>query len=249
MLAMLFCKAAFEPWPISIIAITAPTPMITPRAVKTDRMVLRCRAPSAVRSVGGKSADAAQWDGFGGASPKPLPGGGGSLFGDGRVSGSARVRTTISSPSRGAAASGARGAAAPANAGTGAASESGQSSSAPRARVSSLSTSPSQSRIVRRANLATLGSWVTRITVIPSALSCWNICRISTLVCESRLPVGSSARTSEGRFTSARPMATRCCCPPDICDGSWWIRSASPTRSNSISAKRRDSPTEGRRGA
>jgi catechol 2,3-dioxygenase-like lactoylglutathione lyase family enzyme len=25
----------------------------------------------------------------------------------------------------------------------------------------------------------------------------------------------------EGRFTSARAMATRCCCPPDICDGKW----------------------------
>ena len=39
------------------------------------------------------------------------------------------------------------------------------------------------------------------------------------LVWESRLPVGSSANNNAGRFTSARPIATRCCCPPDICDG------------------------------
>ena len=31
----------------------------------------------------------------------------------------------------------------------------------------------------------------------------------------SRLPVGSSAKISEGRVIRARPMATRCCCPPE----------------------------------
>ena len=92
------------------------------------------------------------------------------------------------------------------------------------------------------------GSCVTRTTVIPSALSCWNIRRISTLVCESRLPVGSSASSSAGLLTNARPMATRCCCPPDICDGSWSTRSASPTRSNSICASRRLPPPDWRAG-
>ena len=53
-------------------------------------------------------------------------------------------------------------------------------------------------RTVRWAKAATLGSCVTRMTVIPSALSRWNIRRISTLVCESRLPVGSSASTRAG---------------------------------------------------
>jgi hypothetical protein len=38
---------------------------------------------------------------------------------------------------------------------------------------------------------------------------------ISMLVFESRLPVGSSARMSFGLVTSARAMATRCCCPPE----------------------------------
>lgn len=31
----------------------------------------------------------------------------------------------------------------------------------------------------------------------------------------SRLPVGSSAKISLGFVINARPMATRCCCPPD----------------------------------
>ena len=32
---------------------------------------------------------------------------------------------------------------------------------------------------------------------------------------ESRLPVGSSARSTSGRPATARATATRCCCPPD----------------------------------
>ena len=36
-------------------------------------------------------------------------------------------------------------------------------------------------------------------------------------VASSRLPVGSSARISPGRPASARPIATRCCCPPESC--------------------------------
>ncbi len=53
MLAMVFCKAALEPWPISIMAMTAPTAMITPKADRAERILLRRRAPSAVRNVGG----------------------------------------------------------------------------------------------------------------------------------------------------------------------------------------------------
>jgi hypothetical protein len=34
------------------------------------------------------------------------------------------------------------------------------------------------------------------------------------LVRVSRLPVGSSASSSDGWLTSARAIATRCCCPP-----------------------------------
>jgi len=38
---------------------------------------------------------------------------------------------------------------------------------------------------------------------------------ISSPVFESKFPVGSSARTIDGEFTSARAMATRCRCPPE----------------------------------
>ena len=37
----------------------------------------------------------------------------------------------------------------------------------------------------------------------------------STVVWLSRLPVGSSASSSDGSVTRARAMATRCCWPPD----------------------------------
>ena len=35
----------------------------------------------------------------------------------------------------------------------------------------------------------------------------------------SRLPVGSSASMSSGRFTNARAIETRCCSPPDSSEG------------------------------
>ena len=43
----------------------------------------------------------------------------------------------------------------------------------------------------------------------------------STLVLVSRLPVGSSASMSFGSLTIARAMATRCCWPPESCEGRW----------------------------
>ena len=69
MLAMLFCSAVLDPSPISIMAITAPTPMITPRAVKAERILLRRKALNAVRKVRGKSAAANELRGSGIASP------------------------------------------------------------------------------------------------------------------------------------------------------------------------------------
>ncbi len=56
MLAIVFCKAALEPWPISIMAMTAPTAMITPKADRAERILLRLSAPIALRNVGGISA-------------------------------------------------------------------------------------------------------------------------------------------------------------------------------------------------
>ena len=62
---------------------------------------------------------------------------------------------------------------------------------------------------------------------------------ISRLEVESRLPVGSSPKTTAGRVTSARATATRCCWPPDISAGRWVRRSPRPTASMSVSSHSR----------
>ena len=53
--------------------------------------------------------------------------------------------------------------------------------------------------------------------------------RISSLERESRLPVGSSAKTTVGWETSERATATRCCWPPESSEGRWSSRSLRPT--------------------
>ena len=58
-------------------------------------------------------------------------------------------------------------------------------------------------------------------------------------VFESRLPVGSSAKTTVGCATSERAIATRCCCPPDSSAGRCDFRSSRPTRSHQIREERR----------
>src|SRR6266508_6063685 len=93
----------------------------------------------------------------------------------------------------------------------------------------SLTIWPSARKRMRSAIAAARASWVT-ITVVwpkPSTESRMSS-RISPLVFESRLPVGSSAKTIVGRFTSARPIATRCCCPPESSEGRWSPRSLRP---------------------
>ena len=40
---------------------------------------------------------------------------------------------------------------------------------------------------------------------------------------------GLVGQDQRGTIDQRRPIATRCCCPPDICEGSWSSRSASPT--------------------
>ena len=57
----------------------------------------------------------------------------------------------------------------------------------------------------------------------------------------SRLPVGSSASSTDGSVTSARAIATRCCSPPESWLGRWCSRCASPTRSSISAARRRRS--------
>ena len=55
------------------------------------------------------------------------------------------------------------------------------------------------------------------------------------------LPVGSSARSSRGRWASAAQIATRCCSPPESSRGCASARSSSPTRSSSSPARPRRS--------
>ena len=52
---------------------------------------------------------------------------------------------------------------------------------------------------------------------------------ISMLFWVSRLPVGSSAKSTRGFVTMARAIATLCCCPPESCAGVWWATCSSPT--------------------
>src|SRR5262249_55642220 len=60
----------------------------------------------------------------------------------------------------------------------------------------SLAVWPSRTTICRPTKVAMSGSWVTRTMVMPLFPSSWNRSITSTLVLESRLPVGSSARIS-----------------------------------------------------
>src|SRR5262245_52271203 len=62
---------------------------------------------------------------------------------------------------------------------------------------------PSRRRITRRAFAAMSSSCVTMMIVLPARFMPRSMCRISPLVRVSRLPVGSSARTTWGSFTRA----------------------------------------------
>ena len=63
------------------------------------------------------------------------------------------------------------------------------------------------------------------------------ISMISTVVFESRFPVGSSARIKDGRVTIARAIATRCCWPPESSVGKWFARLPSFTRSSAAATR------------
>ncbi len=90
---------------------------------------------------------------------------------------------------------------------------------------------PSLRVISRSAWAAAAGSWVTMITVWPNSSTAWRSSRsTSPLAFESRLPVGSSAKTTAGLETSARATATRCCWPPESSEGRWVRRSLEPDR-------------------
>jgi hypothetical protein len=55
------------------------------------------------------------------------------------------------------------------------------------------------------------GSCVTITTIVPLSFKSSSSCMTSRAICESRLPVGSSASNSFGSPAIARAMATRCC--------------------------------------
>src|SRR5438132_12975796 len=81
------------------------------------------------------------------------------------------------------------------------------------------------------------GSWVTRMIVTRRCQrSRTKSSMISMLDCESRLPVGSSASSTEGALASARAIATRCCCPPESWLGRWRSRPRKPTAASSARA-------------
>ena len=96
----------------------------------------------------------------------------------------------------------------------------------------------------RRSDAAT-GSWLTITMVWPySRTAVRSSPSTSRELRVSRLPVGSSARTTAGRGASARAMATRCCCPPDSSPGRCVGRSARPSTSSRWSTQARSSAVE-----
>ena len=79
-------------------------------------------------------------------------------------------------------------------------------------------------------------AWVTISTVVPSS-SLTSVSTFSTArpVLLSRAPVGSSQKSTVGRLATARAMATRCCSPPESCEGKWSTRPPSPTSARASS--------------
>ena len=80
---------------------------------------------------------------------------------------------------------------------------------------------PLFSRITRSAiDIASTWSCVTYTIVMPSLRCSARISwRISARSCASRFDSGSSIRHTGASLMIARPSATRCCWPPESCDG------------------------------
>src|SRR5690606_36637607 len=84
------------------------------------------------------------------------------------------------------------------------------------ARASSATRRSLSMRSWRPQREARCSSWVTSTRVVPASwLSAKSSSMIASPVWVSRLPVGSSANSSEGWVTNARASATRCCSPPE----------------------------------
>ena len=76
-------------------------------------------------------------------------------------------------------------------------------------------TSPSLSRTILVAYFSASSGLCVTITTRRFSATFFSISITWTLVSESRAPVGSSASSISGSFTSARAIATLCICPPD----------------------------------
>src|SRR2546426_8192493 len=99
---------------------------------------------------------------------------------------------------------------------------------------------PSSSNRTRSARPASWRLCVTTTTAVSySRASRKKIsCSLSAFAW-SRLPDGSSARTTLGSCTRARATAQRCCSPPESSAGRWVMRPARPTSDNTSSARER----------
>ncbi len=91
--------------------------------------------------------------------------------------------------------------------------------------------------MIRSAFTAMELSWVMRTTVSPSRLSFLRKPSTSRPVRESRAPVGSSAKITEGFPARARAMDTRCCWPPESWEGRFFCLLSSPTRPRARTAR------------
>jgi len=87
--------------------------------------------------------------------------------------------------------------------------------------VSTCCSRPSRSTATRSPSvIASTWSWVTYTVVTPSRSCSWfSEARIETRSLASRLLNGSSIKNACGSRTMARPIATRCRCPPDSAPG------------------------------
>src|SRR5690606_15766388 len=97
-------------------------------------------------------------------------------------------------------------------------------------------TRPSENVITRSAMSATDALWViSKVVAFIVSLTFLSASSTRMPVALSSAPVGSSQSSTDGRFAIARAIATRCCSPPESCDGKWSSRRSSPTRASASS--------------
>ena len=106
--------------------------------------------------------------------------------------------------------------------------------------VGSWTIAPSARKITRSAYAAAtrvVGDHHDRLAEVVDASGAGSS-STSALARESRLPVGSSAKTTAGLETSARATATRCCWPPESSAGRWVRRSPQADRADQLGRAR-----------